>query len=231
MKNIINYFFNQIIPTSVLLIIITFSNCFAQKYEVGLGFGSTNYKGDIAPGFYPQFSRPAGSIFFRNNVSTAVSFKFSLMKGALFADDSKSDDNYSKIRNQQFTTRITEFTAQFEYNFINYRDPQLRKLGSPYLLLGVGAFKMNSLDVGAIDKTSDIQLCLPFGLGYRRVITDQWNIGIEFAARKTFTDYVDNLGGELLTSKFQNGNSFDKDMYFFTQLTLSYTFYSIKCPF
>jgi len=231
LKKILKASNSKIYYLTFLFAILFFSNLSAQKYEIGLGFGSSNYKGDIAPGFYPEFSRPAGSIFFRNNVSTAVSFKFSLMKGALFADDSKADDNYSKIRNMQFTTRITELTAQFEYNFINFRDPQLRKLGTPYLLMGIGAFKMNSLDANTNDKTSNIQLCIPFGLGYRRILTDQWNIGLEFAARKTFTDYIDNLGGDLSSNKFQNGNPFDKDMYFFSQLTLSYTFYSIKCPF
>jgi hypothetical protein len=72
---------------------------------------------------------------------------------------------------------------------------------------------------------------LPFGVGLKYVLAGQWNLGLEFGARKTFTDYLDDLGGNLnTTNKFQNGNPFSNDMYVFTSLSVSYTFYKIRCP-
>jgi hypothetical protein len=48
---------------------------------------------------------------------------------------------------------------------------------------------------------------LPYGVGIKYQIRRPWNIGIEYGARKTFTDYLDNLGGDpTSTDKFQQGD-------------------------
>ncbi|MCK9480380.1 MAG: DUF6089 family protein [Bacteroidia bacterium] len=37
------------------------------------------------------------------------------------------------------------------------------------------------------------QVCIPFGVGYKFQLSDNWTAGIEFGARKTFTDYLDDI--------------------------------------
>jgi hypothetical protein len=223
---------NKISFFCLLLPAIFFSACLlpatAQKLEFGIGGGVNNYKGDIAPGFYPAFSRPGFSVFFRHNVSRAVSFKYSFMGGSIFADDTQSNDDFAKIRGYQFTTSLREFAAAFEYNFLDYRDPASRKLGTPYLHLGVGVFRFTPKENLNPDYPT-WQLALPFGVGYRRIIAYQWNIGLEFGARKTFTDNLDDLGSQQ-NGKFQSGNPNGNDMYFYTQLMVSYTLYKVQCP-
>jgi hypothetical protein len=204
--------------------------CRSQKLEFGLGLGTMNYLGEVAPGFHPEFSRPAASLFFRHNVSQAVSFKYALAVGQLFADDSQSQDGYARLRNYSFSTGITELSAAFEYNFLDYRKPGSGILGSPYLHMGLALFKMkpkNNLD----PHYSLLQIALPFGVGYRLVVAGQWNIGIELGARKTFTDNLDEFGSTVSRNRFQNGNPNNRDMYFFTQLMVSYTIYKVRCPF
>ena len=214
----------------VFIFLASLASAHAQKLEIGVGGGVMNYKGDVAPGgFYPQFSRPGGSLFVRHNTSQAVSFKFSVAYGSIFADDAQSYDEYAKRRNWQFTANITEVAAAFEYNFLNFRDPSSRKLGSPYLHIGLAGFRFT--EKGNTNPSySTTQLAIPFGVGYRRILTGNLNLGLEIGARKTFTDYLDNYGGDLVDSRFANGNPYNKDMYFFTQIMVSYTFYSVKCP-
>ncbi|MBC8111500.1 MAG: outer membrane beta-barrel protein [Verrucomicrobia bacterium] len=212
----------------LLLFVLSFSLLHAQKLEFGVGAGITNYKGDVAPGLYPAFSRPAFSGFFRYNPSYAVAFKFSAMGGSLFADDKQSSDRFAQNRGYLFKTNVSELALSFEYNFLDYRDPT-GKLTSPYLHLGVAGYRFSSKQNPNPDYATT-QLALPFGVGIKRIIAQQWNLGLEFGARKTFTDYLDNLGGELTKDKFGNGNPNDKDMYFYTHFTLSYTIYKVQCP-
>lgn len=194
-----------------------------------MGGGVTNYRGDLSTGLDPAFSRGAGHFFIRHNLNEAVSFKYGLMLGKVAADDQESEDDYAQVRNLDFATRLVELSAQFEYNFLDYRSPSRRRAWSPYLLMGVGYLRMDPVFNQLPDYPVQ-QLVLPFGLGIKHVIQGQWNMGIEFGARKTFTDYLDDLGGEAVSYKFGNGNPNTRDLYAYTCLTVSYTFYKVPCP-
>ncbi len=214
----------------ILLISILFP-LQAQKLEVGAGAGVTLYKGDLSPGLSPQFARPAANIFLRHTPKRAVTLKYSFMLGKLFADESQLDDPFANRRNFSFNTRITEFSATAEYNFLDFRSEQSRKPWTPYLFGGIALFKFDPVE-NLRPAYSLTQIGLPFGIGLKYVLVGQWNIGLEFGARKTFTDYLDNLGGDVLNtaSKFSGGNPYTNDLYTYTSFSLSYTFYSVKCP-
>ncbi len=202
----------------------------AQKLEVGAGVGTTLYRGDLAPVLTPGFARPAANIFLRHTPGRAVTLKYSLMAGKIFADDSQSEDNFAIKRNRFFNTRLVELAATAEYNFFNYRNETSRRAWSPYIFGGVALFKFDPVENSQPDYPL-IQLGLPFGVGIKYVLKGQWNLGLEFGARKTFTDYLDDLGGPLdLNNRFQNGNPNDKDLYTYTCISISYTFYKVRCP-
>lgn len=189
-----------------------------------------HYKGDLAPSLTPKFARPGVHLLVRHNPNTTVSFKYSFTGGRIFADDSQMDDKFANTRNRLFNTSISELAAQMEYNFFDYRSEKTRRAWSPYLFGGVAVYKFNPLEN---DKPTykTFSASLPFGAGVKFVIIGQWNLGLEFGARKTFTDYLDDLGGPLNTSaKFQNGIPDNRDLYTYTSLSVSYTFYKIRCP-
>lgn len=81
-----------------------------------------------------------------------------------------------------------------------------------YTFMGVGAFyfnpkaKYNGKYValqplgtegqgfpGQPDKYSRISMAIPFGLGLKQNIDKHWTIGLEMGARKTYTDYLDDV--------------------------------------
>jgi hypothetical protein len=189
-----------------------------------------HYKGDLAPELNPKFARPGATIFIRHNAGKAISLKYSFSLGRIFADDRETDNTFANRRNRFFNTRITELAATAEYNFLDYRSDKARKPWTPYLFGGIAVYKFDPVE-NVRPEYELTQLAIPFGIGFKYVLAGQWNLGLEFGARKTFTDYLDNLGGDLnTTSKFQNGNPYDNDMYVFTTLSVSYTFYKIRCP-
>ncbi len=74
-------------------------------------------------------------------------------------------------------------------------------------------------------------MSIPFGGGVKYVLNPKYYIAVEFGMRKTFFDYLDNIsGGNTSVKNYQYGNPNDYDNYFFTGVTLTYTFYDIPCP-
>jgi hypothetical protein len=208
---------------------ISFLTVQAQEWEIGGGLGAMNYKGDLSPAIQPGFARPGGNLFVRYNAGRAVSFKFNLLGGKVFAEDRQSDDPFLLARNRSFEASIFEFSPQFEYNFLNYRDEKTRQNWTPYVLLGAALFTYSGEDNTRRD-FKGTQFAIPFGLGIKYVLGGNWNLGLEFGARKTFTDTLDGLGGPLVNNRLLNGNPDSKDMYIYTGLTISYTFYRVLCP-
>ena len=58
-----------------------------------------------------------------------------------------------------------------------------------------------------------------------------WDLNVEFGTRKTFTDYLDNLGGDTPAVPRTQQNDYSRgDMYYYTSLGLTYKFIKIVCP-
>ena len=47
---------------------------------------------------------------------------------------------------------------------------------------------------GGPKKYTNYSVCIPLGAYYKLTIDKQWAVGLEFAWRKTFTDYIDDVG-------------------------------------
>ena len=214
---------------SVLALLLTVSVSKAQKIEIGASAGAFNYKGDLAPAFNPRFFRPGGSLFFRYNASRSVTFRAEMLMGSITGNDAYSKDPFQKVRNLSFRTKLSEANLVTEYNFLNYQDRRFAINWTPYVFAGIGYARF-SPEV----RTSDYPTkgwVIPYGVGVKYQINRPWNIGLEFGTRKTFTDYLDNLGGPpISTNKLDQGDPSTKDTYYYLGFSVSYTFYRIICP-
>lgn len=209
---------------------LTSLNTFAQKIEIGGGLGAMNYKGDISPNFYPAFARLGGNLLFRYNPNKIVSFRTNLVLGSIYGDDSKVDDSFNQLRGKTFKTSINELNVVTEYNFFDYKYNRYHKDWTPYVFGGLGLMSFSPRD----EKTSDyktLQVVVPFGIGIKYNVTGPWDINVEFGARKTFTDYLDNLGGDNPSLPKNQQNDYSRgDMYYYTSLSLTYKFIKVYCP-
>lgn len=196
----------------------------AQKWEIGAAAGGGNYIGEVNPTFRFENYRPAGGIFGRYNFSQVVSAKLGLNLIKTHGSNSYYKTINPFIEKENFIRVIGELAGQIEYNFFNYRDELSRRNWTPYYFIGVGAMYMH----GPTGPALAFQPVVPTGIGLR-IIKGQWNLGLELGARKTFTDYFDHISEN--PDKFRTGNKSDKDWYFLSTISLSYTFYSIACPF
>jgi hypothetical protein len=205
----------------------------AQRYEFGGGVGVLNYKGDLNPHLNVLLSKPGIQAFARYNFSMAVVGRFNFMYGKLAGDGSLSPNVYiSQVKPNVFSTDIFEFSGLMEYNFFNYRNPKNRFIfGSPYLFGGPSIFVFSPDPVEQGSKVSMVQPALLIGFGYKHQIGQFWNVGVEFGGRFCFTDYLDNVSDREVLTNMQRGNIYDKDVYTFLGINLSYTIKEVICPF
>ena len=205
----------------------------AQKHEFGIGLGGFNYTGDLNPRYNFFNYRPAGTVFYRYNPSFATAIKLGVTLGQLTGDESKSNEKVAQVRNASFKSTVSEISLMAEYNFINYRDKKQLIKFSPYMTGGFAIFgsapdtKSNSLQENFDGQ--GLTFAIPFGIGMKFILSRNWNLGTEFVARKTFTDYLDGISTGNVSGK-STGNILDDDWYYYTGVTLSYTIYGINCP-
>jgi hypothetical protein len=203
---------------------------FAQKIEIGGGFGAMNYKGDISPDFHPSFAQLGGHLLFRYNLKKDITFRLSTTFGSIYGNDKEVSDSFNQLRGLTFKTSIKEVSLVTEYNFFSYQYSRMHKDWSPYVFGGIGFMGFSPRDTPVSDY-KQAGIIIPFGLGVKYNLTGPWDLNLEFGTRKTFTDYLDNLGGDnpAIPRNLQNDYS-RSDMYYYTSLALTYKFIKIYCP-
>ncbi len=215
----------------LLLILLTSLKVQAQQpgYEAGGGLGVMSYTGDVVRGLDFSTSGLAANGYFRYNFNNALSVRL----GATFGNVTGKEepiDAFAIERDASFDVFIFEAAGIFEYHFLNWRDEKTKLRFTPYLFAGVGLFGISGHDDKPTEY-SNIQPVLPLGMGFKYVLNPKWYVGIEFGGRKTLFDYIDNVSeGTPDVRDFQAGNKNDNDMYYYTGLSLTYSFYTIACP-
>lgn len=229
----INIFLYRGLLALVFFHFFIFQKTKAQRFEYGAGIGAMHYKGDLNPQINPVLSNPGVQLLFRYNFSMVFVGRANLVLGKLTGNGTLSPNVYtSKVQPISFKTNIVEFSALGEYNFFNFRNPKNRFIfGSPYLFGGPSVFVFNSDPVEKNAAVSTVQPAVFLGLGYKQQVNQYWNLGIEFGARFLFTDYLDNVSDRDVQTGQQRGNLYDKDVYSFVGINITYTIKEIICPF
>ena len=155
-----------------------------------------------------------------------LSGRFGLSYGRISGDDSKAADpndpdaRFRYNRNMSFRNDILEASAVAVFDLIENRNNYLKRPDFvPYVFAGVAGFYHNpkglvgdnapsSLTKGSYVALADLktegqataygqtQFAIPFGGGIRYRINRNFDASLEIGWRKTFTDYIDDVGGK-----------------------------------
>lgn len=207
---------------------------YGQKTEIGFGLGALNYTGDLARSYQIGNVGPGATFFYRNNLDEAISLRVSLTGGVLNGDDTPAFDALAVQRDASFSRGLLEISPVIEYHFLNHRENIQILNWTPYFFIGGGITFFGRTQAQDDNDTdySNLQLVLPFGLGFKYILDRRWNLGLEAGVRKTFFDHIDDVSGEDLQIKnYSYGNRHDDDWYYYLGLSISYTFYTIPCPY
>lgn len=213
----INHIMFRFHPKLILLIVCLgkLGSGYAQNWEVGGMLGASNYNGDLARELVLKETHLAGGIFLRYNVSKYFSLRPALQIGTISGDDKNFSEN--KYRNLSFKSNISELSGMMEFNFRPFGARVRTERFTPYVGLGVAVFRFNpkaefngdefalqSLRTeGQSSGYSLVQMAVPFGMGLKWSVNDNFTLGFEFIYRKTFTDYLDDVSTQYPDMKEQ----------------------------
>jgi hypothetical protein len=189
----------------LLLSMAAVSSLQAQYLEAGTMIGASNYAGELSE----QRLSTAGfntllGIYGKYNADKYFSIKAALSKGMLSGDDANAKTLENRERNLSFRSDLLELAVTGEVNFsaYNIRD---RKTGMPYFFTGLALVHFNPqaqmrgswYDLQPLKTEgkhySRTTIAVPFGLGLKFNLSYKVNFGLEMGARKTFSDYLDDV--------------------------------------
>ena len=266
----------------LLTIYIGTKDVCAQENEFGFWAGTSVFLGDLNPTVSFKNARWATGAFYRYNFNNRMAVRAQMNYGFLDAADSRIKRfPYLQARNLNFKSQLVELAATFEINFFKYSLIKSRdtKQWTPYIFMGGSLFYYNpytQLDgvkyklesVGTEgQKTANrptknrgydqYAFAIPYGIGVKVALNNNWAINVEASSRITFTDYIDDVSGvyaepedinyfvngvnvgpalaDRSTANIgipgkQRGTSKDKDRFMFVGIGLTYTINTIKCP-
>lgn len=244
-----------------------------SRSELGVMVGTSYYIGDLNQFRHFRDAKLGGGLFYRYNVNARVAIRGTFNYLRVAADDADAKRDLLVQRNLNFNSTIWELGSGVELNYFPFRIGDDRFRGTGYLFMGLAAFRMNpkteyngdeialqelgtegqGSSLTQQSKYSLIQMAIPFGFGGRVSLGEVASLGVEFGVRKTFTDYLDDVGAGLyvdqdalasengpLAAELSNrsgnrfgrrGNETNKDWYFFTGATLTFKIgRKITCP-
>ncbi|MCX6290394.1 MAG: DUF6089 family protein [Bacteroidetes bacterium] len=187
-------------------LLLAMGNASAQYNEVGFMAGMSNYKGELSPHlFNTDFLHFAGGGFFRHNWNRHWSYKVELNYGRISGDDAMAKTGFAHNRNLSFYSDILEFSPQVEFNFFPYETGNPDFSFTPYLFTGLAVFHFNPkaelngkvyelqpLTTEGEEPYNLVVFALPIGGGLK-VSLGNVGFGIEVGARRTYTDYLDDV--------------------------------------
>ena len=210
--------FTHKITLSLIAILIFGINSKAQQFkpntEIGVVLGASYYLGDLNTSHFYQSSGATGLII-RENVDKRFVYKAEVLYLNLRSDEGKSNDSIAANRGLHFRSPVYELSGQLEFNFLPYQPGNPLYTWTPFVYTGVSIFHFNPqaenkngewLDLQELgtegqgttkfpdkEKYSLIQFSIPLGGGVKIAVNKSFNIIFEYSARKTFTDYLDDV--------------------------------------
>lgn len=185
-----------------------------SKSEIGVMIGGTSYIGDLNQ-FAPYKNiHLAGGLIYRYNVHSRLSFRANLLYGKLSADDANSSLAINQQRNLNFSSTIYEFGAGVEFSYFPFQLGHDRYKGTMYVMAELAVFRMNPKtmyngseielrNLGTEGQGTPLstksyynltQMSIPIGIGAKLSMGKRFGINFEIGIRKTFTDYIDDVG-------------------------------------
>ena len=203
---------------------------------MGGGLGTAVYSGDIIRKIDPGQAGLQGTLFGKRNFDNVWSLRVGVSTAKLMGNDAiQPIDRVARDRNWSFNSRVTEFSAVMEFNFLDFANHKSEFKFSPYAFFGLGySFVKGKGERDGIaleDLKGRGALVIPFGGGIKYLLSDQLTLGMELGFRPTTSDFLDNPDSDQpKDAKIKNfGNPNTKDWYYFLGVTVSYSLNKARC--
>jgi len=166
--------------------------------------------------------RPAFMVGYRYRLTRQMAIKTTLTYARIAGNDKFTTEPFRENRNLNFRSPVIELAEQYEYTIVRERPGHIYNLKgirgwryiqmTSYVFVGAGVMYFNPHGqydgewyalhplhtegeglVPTRKNYSLVQVVIPFGIGFKFALSNDWSAGIEYGIRKTFTDYLDDV--------------------------------------
>lgn len=205
----------------------------SYKWMIGVNGGVMIYQGDLTPSAYGSYKTPSGA--FGINVSRILNPYFAVRGNLVFGglkgnDSAYANPSWRRHRNLQFSSPVTELSAQLVWNPFGNNSNETGQRVTPYFFAGMGYSNLSvKRDYSRFDTTTfnyktsqssglkrDIVrrppgsvLVLPVGVGLSFYMSPKFSLTLETSFRYTFNDYIDGFSyaGNPKTNDYYHTNT------------------------
>lgn len=198
--------------------------------EIGLFVGGSNYSGDIGRETFIAPNRLAGSLVYKRNINPRISLRTTASYYQIADDDKNSSNEGRRLRDMSFTNQIAELAIGLEVSYWDYDITSRHNTYTPYIVAEFAAmyYDIVSSEINhQLNYTNTISYSIPVGVGFKSKIADRISYAVEARAHYTFIDDLDYNNKEIPSLQFGNPNT--NDWYFFTGVSLVYSFGRPPC--
>jgi hypothetical protein len=158
-----------------------------RSINVAGKFSYLNVRGDDAK--TTNVYRNNRNLNFKSNI-----YELSVRVEAGYQSTKRGGSRYGVRRNYGRMKNITHNLYGFLGVGAFYYNPKGREANGTWVALRPLHTEGQGLP-GGPKQYSNFSVCIPIGVYYKVTINKVWSLGIEFCYRKTFTDYIDDVGG------------------------------------
>jgi outer membrane protein W len=193
------------------IVVLLSALCFTgktQRLSATIFAGMSNYQGDLQPRRFTfaqsHVALGAGVLY---ELTEKLYARANITYGTVSGNDRKN--NLNSTRNLNFTSPVLDFHLGGEYHIFSLYDRSF----TPYVFAGISYFHFTPKSIDSNGNKISLrplstegqgfyagrkiyrtnQLAIPFGGGFKMVLTEKIQIGVEVGLRKTFTDYIDDV--------------------------------------
>jgi len=198
--------------------------------EIGVFVGGTNYSGDIGNEMYIMPNRLGGSVVFKRNLNKRISLRTTASYFKIADEDANSTNIARRQRDYSFSNRIIEVAMGIEFSYFDYDVTSSHDTYTPYIVVEAAGMYYDVVSSRVNNENnyySNLSYSIPFGLGFKSKLTSRLSYAVESRAHYTFVDNLDYNKETIPALNFGNPNT--NDWYFFTGVSLVYSFGRPPC--
>ena len=204
---------------------------YGQIHEIGVFAGGSNYIGDIGRENFIYPNNFMGGVLYKRNLNPRIALRGNFTYAKISDDDNNSNNLGRYNRGISFTNSVKELAVGIEFNFFEYNLDNFQMTHTPYILfqLGVVNYDVVNEEVGVqqYDYTTKTSITMPFGVGYKFKITEDFAGALEVRAQYLWQDDLDYNHKEIESLSYGDPN--DNDWYILTGISFVYTFGRPPC--
>jgi hypothetical protein len=191
-------------------------NAAAQTMELGVVGGGAGYMGDLNQTKPLKISGMSAGAYVKMNFDRYWGLGIHYNFGKIKANDLSSDNAQFRDRGLNFKTSLNEISLQVDFNFLDYFAGGGTKRFTPYIFTGIGGVffipkgyytqlaELGDQEYnlrfyrteGQNEPYKNYALTVPYGVGFKVRLKENWGLFSQIGYRSAFTDYLDDVSGK-----------------------------------